>query len=587
MVRIGVYVCLCDGTYKDSMDLDKIIEYTRNLPEVVKVTSHDHFCKNDGLDLIKEDITNQTIDRVVMAGCTPINYERFIASTLEEAGLNRYLYEQANIREHSAWIHKEKETATDLARSIISMAIAKSRFTEPLEDLRIEITPKALVIGGGVAGMRTALDLGNKGFYTYLVERESQLGGRTWHLNTTYPTANCGICCMHNCKSCRLTPEIAEIYSNRNIEVLTDSEVTDIKGHIGNYTIELDEKVENKRNINVGTVIIATGSKTFDPNRIPEYGYENEDVVTFLELEQLNGFRKPSDGKIPKVVNFILCVGSRSEKGGNEHCSLVCCNYAIGQAKEIKTLYHDTEVYIHYIDLRAAYRGFEEFYSEARNMGITFLRGRVAKVEKVNDKLQVRAKDLDVGRLLKIRSDLVVLAVGQEPSYGTRELAKITHQKLGNDGFIKDVNRQFRSMEETGIYVAGCAQGPKGIRYSVEDAKIASASAIDLLSKGNIGLSPIKSQVNDTICAGCGTCASLCVYSAIDMVQDHNSLDKKVACVNEATCRGCGICIASCSSGAMEQKGFQNKQLNSMINAFLEPVITERNNRVEISGSRD
>ncbi len=582
MIKIGVYVCSCDGSYKDSLDLERIVEYARNLPDVAKVTSHDHFCKNDGLELIKEDIKNHEIERVVMAGCTPINYERFIASELAESGLNRYLYEQANIREHSAWIHREKETATDMAKSIISMAVAKSRFSEPLNDLKIDIIPNALVIGGGVAGMRAALDLGNKGYHTYLVERESQLGGRTWHLNRTYPTANCGICCMHNCKSCRLTPEQEEIYSNRNIEVITDTQIADIKGHIGNYKVNLKEKDDNQRSIDVGTIIIATGSKTFDPNRVPEYGYENDNVVTFLELEQLKGYRRPSDGTIPKVVNFILCVGSRSEKNGNPHCSLVCCNYAIGQAKEIKTLYPDSEVYIHYIDIRAAYRGFEEFYAEARNMGITFLRGRVARVEKVGDKLLVRAKDLDVGRLLKIESDLVVLAVGQEPSIGTNTLAKMTHQKLGADGFIKDVNPQYRSMEETGVYVAGCAQGPKGVRYSVEDAKIAAASAVELLSKGKILLSPIRSHVNETICAGCGTCAELCVYDAIEMVQDHNSLGKKVSFVDEASCRGCGICIAACSSGAMEQKGFQNKQINSMINAFLEPKEAGSNSRIRI-----
>jgi heterodisulfide reductase subunit A len=225
------------------------------------------------------------------------------------------------------------------------------------------------------------------------------------------------------------------------------------------------------------------------------------------------------------------------------------------------------------MDLRAAYRGFEEFYAEARNMGINFLRGRVAQVQKVGDDLLVRAKDADMGKLLKIKSDLVVLAVGQEPADGSEILAQMMHQKVGEDRFIKDVNLQFRSLEETGIYVAGCSQGPKGIRYSVGDAKVAAASAINLLTRGKLQLSPIKSQVNDSICAGCGTCESLCVYDAIDLVSDPNCMGKKVANVSEAACRACGICIAACPSGAMEQKGFQNKQLNNMINAFLGPEI--------------
>jgi heterodisulfide reductase subunit A len=567
--NVGVYICSCDGELAKNLDLKDIVEHTNGLSNVANSLFHEHLCSDEGLNQITEDIKTGVVDRVVVAGCTPITNEKFIVDSLEEAGLNRFLYEQANIREHSAWLYKEKWIATDMAKSIIAMAVAKARLMEPLENPEIQMIPEAMVIGGGVSGMRAVLDIANSGFKSYLIERESELGGRAWRLGATYPTSNCGICCMHNCKNCRLTPKIEEVYSNKNIEVLTDSEVVDITGNIGNYNVKIKDESNNIRNINIGTLLLATGSKTFDPIKIPEYGYENENVVTFLELEELDEFRRPSDGKIPEVVNFILCVGSRCETGGNPYCSLVCCNYAIGQAKEIKAKYPETEVYIHYMDLRAAYRGFEEFYAEARNLGINFLRGRVAQVQKIGDELLVKAKDADIGRLLKIKSDLVVLAVGQEPADGSSELAQMLHQKIGEDGFIKDVNLQYRSMEETAIFVAGCAQGPKGIRYSVGDAKIAAKSAIDLLTKGKIQLSPIKSQVNDSICAGCGTCETLCVYNAIQLIADPNCLGKKIANVNEAACRACGICIAGCRSGAMEQKGFQNKQINDMVNAFL------------------
>jgi heterodisulfide reductase subunit A len=573
MGNIGVYICSCNDDLKNKLDLDELTNHAQGLSNVVKSVQHDHLCNNDGLNLIIDDLSNEIIDRVVVAGCTPITNERFIAGALEEEGLNRFLYEQANIREHSAWLYDDKVMATDMAKSIISMAVAKSRLMEPLMAHKIHMTPAALVIGGGVAGMRVALDVANNGFKSYLVEREAELGGRAWRLSTTYPTSNCGICCMHNCKNCRLTPKLEEVYSNKNIEVLTDSNVTDIKGHIGNYSATINNSNNEDKNVNIGTIIIATGSKTFDPSKIPEYGYEYDDVVTFLELEGLDEYRRPSDGKVPKVVNYILCVGSRSETTGNPHCSLVCCNYAIGQAKEIKSCYPDTEVYIHYMDLRGAYRGFEEFYAEARNMGINFLRGRVAQVQKIGDELLVRAKDADMGKLLKIKSDLVVLAVGQEPADGSELIAELTHQKVADDKFIKDVNLEFRSMEETGIFVAGCAQGPKGIRYSVGDAKVAAASAIILLQKENIPVSPIKSWVNDSICAGCGTCEDICVYDAIKMVSDPNCMGKKVAQVSDGACRACGFCIAACPSGAMEQKGFQNKQLNNMINAYLGPEL--------------
>ncbi len=573
MGSIGVYVCSCNDELKDKIDLEELTNHAKGLPNVVKSVQHEHLCNNDGLKQIIDDLTNKTIDRVVVAGCSPITNEKFIADVLEEEGLNRFLYEQANIREHSAWLHDDKAVATDIAKSIVAIAVAKSCLMEPLMALEIQMTPAALVIGGGVAGMRVALDVANSGFKSYLIEREPELGGRAWKLSTTYPTSNCGICCMHSCKNCRLTPKVEEVYSNKKIEVHNNSIVTDIKGYIGNYNATIKNKNNKEKNIDIGTIIIATGSKTFDPSTIPEYGYENDDVLTFLELEGLDEYRRPSDGKIPKVVNFILCVGSRSETTGNPHCSLVCCNYAIGQAKEIKARYPETEVYIHYMDLRAAYRGFEEFYAEARNMGINFLRGRVAQVQKSGDGLLVRAKDADMGKLLKIQSDMVVLAVGQEPADDSELIAQMTHQKVGDDKFIKDVNLQFRSMEETGIFVAGCAQGPKGIRYSVGDAKVAAASVINLLQNERFLISPIKSLVNDSICAGCGTCAELCVYDAIEIVNDPNCMGKKVAKVSEGACRACGFCIAACPSGAMEQKGFQNKQLNTMINSFLGPEL--------------
>ncbi|UCF08002.1 MAG: CoB--CoM heterodisulfide reductase iron-sulfur subunit A family protein, partial [Thermoplasmata archaeon] len=518
MVKIGVYTCLCDGDYNESIDMDLVIEYTKNLPDVFKVASHNHLCKEDGLALIKEDIRNEVVDRVVIAGCTPSIYEDIFGNLLEEAGLNRYLYEHSNIREQCAWVHRDKYAGTETAKSIISMAVAKSRLSEPLMGTEIEINPCALVIGGGIAGMRASLDLAQKGFKNYLVECESELGGRTYKLNSTYPTSNCGICCLHDCKNCKLTPKKEEFYNNPNIEVLLNSEVTNIEGFIGNYQAEVKNKTGDLRHLEVGTIIISTGSKTFDPSILPEYGYEHEDVVTILELERLHGFRRPSDGKVPKTVNFILCVGSRSKKSGNPHCSLVCCNFAIGQAREIKELYPDTNIFVHFMDIRAAYQGFEEFYSEARNMGINFIRGRVARVEKIGDELLVRAKDMDMGKLLKIKSDLVVLAVGQEPAEGTGQLAKMMNLELDIEGFVKNINPQYHYLEETGLYAAGCALGPKGIRQSVAEAKNAVLNASNFLEGGKIRLSPIKSRVVWANCDGCAYCIDPCPNNALTLI---------------------------------------------------------------------
>ncbi|MCK5559021.1 MAG: CoB--CoM heterodisulfide reductase iron-sulfur subunit A family protein, partial [Thermoplasmata archaeon] len=566
MNKIGVYICSCDGSFDNSIDIEPITSYVKNLPDVAKAEHHKHLCKIDELELIKNDIRNEVVNRVVVAGCTPSIYEDIFGNALEEVGLNRFSYEHANIREHCAWVHRDKHAATEKAKSIISMAISKSRFSEPSIGPEVKIIPEALVIGGGIAGMRVSLDLAQKGFKSYLVEREPELGGRTYKLNTTYPTSNCGICCLHNCKNCKLTPKIEEFYSNSNIEVLTNSEVTNIDGYIGNYHVKIRNKNDDYKNIHVGTIIITTGSKTFDPNKIPEYGYEYEDVVTILELEKLDGYRRPSDGKVPGTVNFIMCVGSRSEKEGNPYCSLVCCNFAIGQAREIKELYPDTDVYIHFMDIRAAYQRFEEFHAEARKMGINFVRGRVAKVEKISDKLLVRAKDADMGKLLKIKSDLVVLAVGQEPADGTEQLANMLNQELDIEGFFKNVNPQFRSLEETGVFAAGCILGPKGIKYSIADAKIAAMNASNLLGKGNIRLSPIKSCVIDAYCDGCAYCIDPCPYNALTLIEYmRNGSIKKTVEVGEGKCRGCGVCSATCPKKGIYVANFKPDQISAMI----------------------
>ncbi|UCE75272.1 MAG: CoB--CoM heterodisulfide reductase iron-sulfur subunit A family protein, partial [Methanomassiliicoccales archaeon] len=342
----------------------------------------------------------------------------------------------------------------------------------------------ALVIGGGVAGMQAALDLSNSGIYTYLVERERELGGRAYKLSRTYRTHECKAdgCCMDYCRECIFTPKFGELFSSENLELMLGTRVENISGKPGDFQVELSYD-GGKKSLEIDAILVATGSRTFDAKKITEYGYDiYEDVITFLELEKMivsqraegNLLKRPSDGKIPKVVNFILCVGSRDSNKGNQHCSIVCCTYAMGQAKDLKTRYPDMEVYVHYMDLRAAYRGFEEFYKEAQESGVHFLRGRVAQVQKENKDLVVRLENIDTEELTKIKSDLVVLAVGQEPHQGSDKIAKGLGLKLQQNGFIKCNGTK-------GIAVAGCALGPRGIRYSVEDAKRAALEIIDFL----------------------------------------------------------------------------------------------------------
>lgn len=573
---IAVYLCGCRGLVSRHVDIDRIAAELRKDPRVVSVSVHDALCSREGQKFLKEEYASKGFERVAVGACSPNIQGLIVSRSLEEEGMNKYLFEQVNIREQCAWVHKDKESATKKAKRLIRGAIAKAEKAEPLEDIVVPITNSVLVIGGGVTGMQAALDVAAAGFQVYLVERSKELGGRAYKLSMTFPTHNCGICCMQYCKECVFTPKIEDVLQNSRIEVFLETEVEEITGGFGSRHVLL-RTPNGPREIDVGAVIVATGTKTFDPRRIPELRYEHPDVITTVELEQLiveqrergEGLRKPSDGKIPKTVNFIQCVGSRDKVKGNLHCSLVCCTYAIGQAREIKKIMPDANVYIHYIDLRGPYRGFEEFYNEAKEEGIQFVRGRVSEVVVDKGKLYVRALDTDSDTLLNIESDLVVLAVGQEPSDGSDKLAKMLHIQTDIDKFMKDINPMFPSEFRRGIYVAGTAQGPKGIRYSIEDAKAAAASVIELLKRGKASSPRIVAFVDETRCRGCGKCEETCEYGAITITKDPKT-GVMVSKVDEMKCEGCGACAVLCCNKAITINNFRREQVEAMIRAIVE-----------------
>lgn len=576
---LAVFLCECRGEIGRRIDLERIASELTDDPRVVAVGIHEALCSREGQEYLKEQARTKGFERVAIGACSPNIQGLIIARALEEEGINKYLVEQVNIREHCAWVHSDGGKATRKAKSLVKGAMARAEKLEPLQDIEIPITPSALVIGGGVAGMQAALDIASAGFKTYLVERTPELGGRAYKLSMTFPTHNCGICCMQYCKECVFTPKIEDVLQNRNIEVLLESEVEDITGGFGSRHVKV-RTPKGIREFDVGTVIVATGSKTFDPSRIPELRYDLPDVITTVELEHLlvaqrekgGGLRRPSDGRVPKTINFIQCVGSRDKTKGNLHCSLVCCTYAIGQAREIKRMNPDANVYIHYIDLRGPYRGFEEFYQAAKEEGVNFVRGRVSEIVEDKGKMFVRALDTDADALLNIESDLVVLAVGQEPADGSDKIAKMLHIQTDIDKFMKDINPMFPSEFRRGIYVAGTAQGPKGIRYSIEDAKAAATSAIELMRAGKIMFPRIVAFVDETRCRGCGRCEKTCEYGAITIVQPEGK-NVLVSKIDEIRCEGCGQCAVVCCNKAITVNGFRPEQVEAMIRAIAEEAV--------------
>jgi len=580
--RTGVLFCSCRGEISSGLEYEALKAYAKDLPDVAFVGETAVLCDKKGQDELLKMIKDNKLDRVVVAGCTPRVYEEMVGRALVAAGLNRYMFEMANLREQCVWPHRDKKRATEKAKLMLASAVGRASMLEPLHGGRIGMKRSALVLGGGVAGMQAALDIADDGNEAHLVETKGELGGRTYQLSTTFPTHECKPdgCCIHYCRECILTPKTEDVMQHPRITVHLRSSLEEFKGVFGNYQVKL-KTPEGIKEIEVGTVVLATGSQVVDPNKLPEFGYgKHKDVVTFLELEQIivaarsgdNELHRPSDGKIPKVIDFIQCVGSRDTTGrGKAHCSLVCCTYAIGEAKELKKRYPDAQIFVHYIDLRGPYRGFEEHYREARDMGIHFLRGRVSEVIAGKDGLVVVGEDIDTGKLLQIRSDLVVLAVGQEASTGTEQFSQTFRIPLDSDGFFKEYNPAFDMLHRKGIAVVGCAAGPRGIRYSVQDAKAAATTLNTLMRSGEVPVPAERAEVDDQRCSGCKQCESVCPAGAIVMkkVSDHKRGSSRwVAYVNPSQCVACGACAMTCPSKAILLSNYKMKQLLAQIEAL-------------------
>jgi len=580
--RTGVLFCSCRGEIFGGLEYDELRAYAKGLPDVTFVGETAVLCDRKGQEELRKLIADHKLDRVVVAGCTPRVYEEIVGRALVAAGLNRYMFEMANLREQCVWPHRDKLRATEKAKLLLASAVGRSSMLEPLHGGRIGTKRAALVLGGGVAGMQAALDIADDGNQVHLVELTGELGGRTYQLSTTFPTHECKPdgCCIHYCRECILTPKVEDLMQHPRITVHLKSSLEEFGGALGNYRAKL-KTPDGPKDIEVGTVVVATGSQMIDPDRLPEFGYgKYPDVITFLELEQLvvaarsgdNQLHRPSDGKIPRVIDFIQCVGSRDTTGrGKAHCSLVCCTFAIGEAKELKKRYPEAQIFIHYIDLRGPYRGFEEHYREARDLGIHFLRGRVAEVTMGHDGLVVVGEDIDTGKLLRIRSDLVVLAAGQEAAAGTEELGKTFRIPLDVDGFFKEYNPAFDMLHRKGIAVVGCAAGPRGIRYSVQDAKAAAAALNRLMRSGEVPVEPVRAEVSEDRCSGCRQCETVCPAGAIVMKQlaDFRRGTKRwVAYVNPSQCVACGACAMTCPSKAILLSNYKMKQLLAQIEAL-------------------
>ncbi len=546
-VRTGVFVCHCGINIASTVDVENVAEYARTLPHVVHADHLMFACSQDAQKVIGEAIEENGLNRVVVCACTPRTHEPLFQSTLKEYGLNPYLFEFANIREHCSWVHqKEPEEATEKAKDLLRMAVSKVGRLEPLYKMSLPVTKSALVIGGGLAGMTAALDLAAQGFPVTLVEKEEALGGHLRNIRSTLDGAE---------TAPFLESLIEKVQTNERITVHTGAKIKEIAGYVGNFKTTLEGVPEP---IEHGVVVVATGGLSHEPQ---EYLYgEDSGVVTQEELEKLiwDGEDVASRIGAMKSVVMIQCVGSRDDT--HPYCSRVCCTTAVKNALKLKEINPDLAVYVLYRDVRT-YGLKENYYQKAREKGVIFTRyEEEAKpaVTKNAEKIEVRVKDHVLNRVVSVHPDLLVLSAGIVANEDNPVLSQLLKVPLDADGFFLEAHVKLRPVDfaTDGVFVCGLAHYPKDISETISQARAAAGRAGTVLAKTEIEAEGKVSQVRVERCSGCGTCVEACAYQAIEL-----DMEKGVAVVNEALCKGCGACAASCRMNAIDLKGFADEQI--------------------------
>jgi heterodisulfide reductase subunit A2 len=550
--RIGVFVCDCGINIRGTVDVPKVVDYAKTLQNVVWSEEGKYTCSADFQENIKKRIKELALNRVVVASCTPRTHEPLFQSTVKEAGLNPSLFEMANIRDQCSWVHMhEPEKATEKAKDLVRMAVAKSRLQEPLKRSRLDVLHSASVIGGGLAGMTAALDLAKQGFPVHLIERSDHLGGNLPSIRFDEDE--------------RPISEFADelidnVGRNTSITVHLDTEVKDVLGFGGNFKLRTSygEEIES------GAIVLAVGGREYQP-RPGEFGYGDPRVMTQWQLEE----RMLNNPILGRSVVMIQCVGSRSQEV--PYCSRVCCTEAVRNAIKIKLAKPSTEVYVLHKDIRT-YGFREDYYREAGRLGVIFIRfpeNEAPKVMRDGAWLRVQVKDAILGEELMLTPDLVVLSTGIRPNPDNEELSKMLKVPLSKDGFFLEAHMKLRPVDfaTKGVYLAGLAHWPKFIDETIAQASGAAARAMTLISRDSLESEIIVANVKEAVCNGCGLCAPVCEYKAITIVKDPENPGILKAVVNESLCNGCGTCAAACPSGAMEQRGFKDDQIYAVIDA--------------------
>lgn len=556
--KVGVFVCHCGANIGRVVDVPSVVEYASTLDNVVHAQESLFACSTDNAQQIADTIREKGLNRVVVAACTPRTHEPLFRDTCREGGINQYFYEMANIREHCSWVHsKETAKATQKAKEIVRMSVARSTLLEPLEEFQLPVNKACLVVGGGIAGMTSSLSLAGQGFEVYLVEKGSELGGMARSLYYTLEGMDV---------QAHLKDVIRQVYRHPSIHVSHEATILGVNGYIGNFTTRIKSEGRIKE-IRHGAAIIATGAEEYKPT---EYLYgENENVVTSVELESLIVNRDERLTTCQSLV-MIQCVGCRNEE--RNYCSRVCCGHSIKNALELRAINPDMDIYILYRDMRS-YGFKEDFYREAADKNIKFVRytaddkPEVEAVEEEGRKmLQVTVTDPVLGDRLLLDADILTLAAAVIPSSTTPEVAKLFKVAMNPDGFFQEAHVKLRPVDfaADGIFLCGTAHYPKHITETISQAYGAAGRAVTVLIKDSVTASGAVCEVNESACETCGACISVCTYGAIEFVDTPRG---KKARVNPILCKGDGLCNTRCPTGAIYLKHFTDEEILCQIDA--------------------
>jgi heterodisulfide reductase subunit A-like polyferredoxin len=551
--RIGVLICHCGINIGNFVDVEEVAQYASSLPNVVYAENVLYACSQDIQDKIKNLITEHDLTRLVVASCTPRTHEPLFQGTIEEAGLNPYLFEMTNIREQCSWVHmQDKEKATDKAKDLVRMTVAKSSLLKPLERESLAITPTCLVIGGGISGLVAAKDVADNGFKVFLIEKEKDLGGNLNSVSSLLGGED---------PKKYLASLIKEVKGHDKIEIFTKANIKNIEGYVGNFTSTFEQEGETKT-VEHGTIIVATGSNPYSPS---EYLYgKNENVITQVDLEKMLKVNKFEEN----TIVMIQCVGFRDETHG--FCSRVCCSEAVKNALRIKKINPDCEIYVLFKDMRT-YGFREEYYFKASDANVKFIMydDENKPIVKDEDGLTIEIMDPVLKNTVQIKPDKVVLSIGMEPREENTELAKMLKVPISKDGFFLEAHMKLRPLDfaTDGIFLCGSAHFPKFVDECISQASGSAARACTILSKSAISAEGIVSSVDEELCFGCGICVLNCPYNAVELEEETQK-----AKVVSALCKGCGVCGATCPKHAIVMCHFTDEQVKAQIDAFVREV---------------